>query len=126
MDGIDLMDGGCMGDALSVELDELDLQGGYNASVMEGVQFPFLLAEGVNSEEEFAYLRDRPVMDGMGLPLFCYVEGQLVQIGYADLTIDSLLAFHAMGYRLTLEREVSDSVFIDVDSPEYLTKFIKL
>lgn len=95
--------------------------------LMQGVQYPCLFIEGVTSEEEVIFLKNRKHETDLCLPLYCKVEGVPVEIGEFEMTLDSLLTLRSVfDYQLFLHKAVGVVTEIDLNDTNTLLKFIRL
>lgn len=110
-----------------IELESLSLNDEYLEQAMKQLPYPILILEGLTSEEEFIYFRNRPYSDSTAVPLYCYVDEIITRVGMLDFTMDSLLAIRSMGnYRLLLMKDRETEVEVRLNDPDFLSKFIKL
>lgn len=99
----------------------------FTESMYATVEYPCVFIEGVNTEEEIAYFRSHEYLEDASVPLYTLVEGIPLEIGRIDLTLQSLLTLRSIyAYGLTLFRSRDDSVTIDLNDANVLSKFIRL
>lgn len=91
------------------------------------VEYPCVFIDGISSNDEVEFFRQRRYTDGASVPMYCQVQNALLSLGKFDLTLESLLDLRSIfRYRLTLYKSESNSVEIDLNDPVVLMKFIKL
>lgn len=92
----------------------------------KSVQYPYILIEGLKTQEEFAFLRGL-VEQSDSIPAYTKVEGNLVFLMDFDFSLQVFLDLHFLGnYSIVLWKSADVSVDIDIENPEQLVKFIKL
>lgn len=110
--------------ANEVELTEID---SLNDN-LDPVQYPCVIVDGVTTENEFFFFRDRTIDNPeICLPMYFECEGELVQLGQFPLCLEYLLTLRSIGdYKVTLCKSEQDRTPIDLNDPNVLMKFIKL
>lgn len=110
----------------STELEECnDLE--FEEMVGELLEYPCVFLYGVTSEEELTFFRKRKVSSEVSVKMYTSVDGTPLDLGFLELTLDSLLAIRSIfDYKLTLCRAKGKVTEIDLDNPEELIKFIRL
>lgn len=99
----------------------------FKQAVSSNIKYPSILIEGIDSEEELAFFKSRYSDPDMSLPLYCMFDDVPFEVGKFELSFDSLLALRVIfEYKLWLQRSQDDKVFIDLNNPVMLLKFIKL
>lgn len=107
----------------AVYLTEID-----DFSDAECTEYPCVIIDGIETENEFLHFRNRRVDDpDVCVPMFFECEGEMVRLGMFPLTLDFLLTIRGIGgYRITLQTDGNTQKAIDLDDAETLCKFIKL
>lgn len=98
-----------------------------NSFLMEGLNYPCLFIEGITSEEEVFFFKNRKIDSDMKLPLYCKVDGVPIAVGEFELTLDALLMLRSIfDYKLYLYKSVGVVTEIDLNDTKTLLKFIRL
>lgn len=109
-----------------VVLEEYD-DSAFKQAMSETLKYPCILIEGVESEEELSFFKQRQVNPEYGLPFYCVLEDVPFEIGQFELSFDSLLSLRVIfSYKLWLLKSPDEKIFIDLNNPAMLFKFIKL
>lgn len=89
--------------------------------------YPCILIDGVTTEEEINFFRERPFNTNTSLPLFCIVSDTVISLGALELTLFNLLDLRSIySYNVTLCKSAENRVVLDLNDPNTLIKFIKL
>ena len=95
--------------------------------VLTGIEYPCLVIDGVTSEEEIFFFRDRSVGSDATLPLYCVIENVPLKIGTCELELKALLSLKGIfDYKLTLYKSAEHRIDLDLNDPSVLMKFIRL
>lgn len=110
----------------SVDLESVDLNKEIAEKINAEVEYPYVRIDGIESEEEFMFFRNRNFGRVGEIPLYCLVDGTLVRIGTFQLSVDSLLAVRNIAdYKLTIVVGPEKEKPIDLNDPETIIKFIE-
>lgn len=91
------------------------------------LKFPCLYLKGLETEEELNYFRNKHWEEDSLVPLYCELEGTSFFITDINLDATALLLLHEMGnYQLSLFKNDSVRIPINLDEPSDIIKFIKL
>ena len=109
------------------ELQEVNLNRAFFEESAENLEFPHLFIKGISTEEELKFYRARTVDGQHSIPVYTEVEGIPIKVMNTDLSLQFFLNLHFVSdYEVTLQRSEGDSIPIDLNDPQQLTKFIKL
>lgn len=109
-----------------IPLDSIILKEDMFSETDNHVTFPYILIEGIETQEEFSFLNGLS-SDSDTIPAYTIVEDSLVPLMQFDFSLQIFLNLHFMGnYKVTLRKSADTSVPIDIENPEQLVKFIKL
>lgn len=112
-----------MEDALNLEVCSDDSA----TDILAGVEYPCLMIDGITSEEEIFFFRDRSVSSDASLPLYCVIENVPLKIGTCELELKALLSLKGIfDYKLTLCKDAEHRIELDLNNPTVLMKFIRL
>lgn len=96
--------------------------------MMKDVKYPCVVIEGITSNDEIEFFRNRGKETDSSLAAYMVVEGEPVSLGFFDLTLENLLAVREIyDYKLVIYKErSSEGTLIDLNDPSTLIKFIRL
>jgi len=117
-----------------IELEEIDLE--VSEIVLDEVaedevdyskpdQFPCIVVKGVTLPSEIEYLITRPAPEDSSMLAYFEAEGKVKLICKLDVSLDSLLVYFGLGYRIDLW-PAADRSPVDMRDPDILIRFTKL
>lgn len=116
----------CLQEEFQIKLDELELGEKEFLKTEQDIVFPYILIEGIESQEEFMFFRTMKHADAT-IPAYALVEGVMCRFMDFDLTLDSLLNLQFISdYKVSLFKSKDVVVPIHLNDPEQLLNFIKL
>lgn len=94
----------------------------------DGMQYPCVIIDGITSNNEIVFFRNHSKKTDSSVPAYMLVSGEPVSLGYFDLVLDNLLAIREIyDYKVRLYKEKDgEGIWIDLDNPDTLIKFIRL
>lgn len=111
-----------------VDLLDLELEEETTEIITEGMQFPCVLLEGIESEKEVRHFMKSEVDEALSLPLYMRFENVVKEVGKYELSLDYILktAYISSKYTLTICKSENTFVDIDLKNPAALMNFIVL
>ena len=110
-----------------VNLSVLDFRSEINEREWNTVEYPSLFIEGMETEEEFAFFRNKGAEGGDTLPLYCIIEGTPVKVCQLPVCLQTFLDLYIIGgYKVKLYKTAEQHSEIPIDDPIAIVKFIKL
>lgn len=90
--------------------------------------FPCVLLNGIETENEFLFFKNRTVDDPeLCVPMYFECEGEKIKLGDFPLTLDFLLVLRSIGdYKVWLYTDANNRKLVDLNDANTLIKFIKL
>ena len=108
-----------------VNLVEVDPLEEINSSLSESVEYPCITVQGINTEEEVNFFRNRVIKTDNTLPLYIDFNGFLKRIGDFELELNNLLAIRTIGeYLFTIYQDKETSKILDFNNEVLLESFI--
>lgn len=108
----------------TIELQEVD---DFIGKPKLDLQYPYVMIEGVTTEEEREYFLTKFTDKNKSLPLYLKIEDRLIKTGSLELSVDSLLVVRSLDdYNVTLVIDESTSKQIDLNTPETFLNFLTL
>lgn len=91
------------------------------------VQFPCIFIEGVTTNEEISFFRERGGNAHDAIAAYCMVENTPVSLGTFELNLRTLLMLRSIySYKVLLMQSREETVEINLDDADVLIKFIRL